>query len=145
MKDIVLWDSHPLALGAAPKQVFIDGIAQLKKPHVSKKPSALQHAPKTPDFAKETEDAIKYDGLPPLEAKKSSKNTVVFTNVRDVHLRDGASIKESFSAQSAGGNGVVVVENGSVVCAGLESECNSKFGIQGAEVETIDLEGGSVS
>ena len=27
--DIVLWDSHPLALGATPQQVWIDGIAQL--------------------------------------------------------------------------------------------------------------------
>ncbi|KAI0710537.1 hypothetical protein C8Q76DRAFT_858520 [Earliella scabrosa] len=27
--DIVLWDSHPLALGATPQQVWIDGVAQI--------------------------------------------------------------------------------------------------------------------
>ncbi|KAF5309156.1 hypothetical protein D9619_012722 [Psilocybe cf. subviscida] len=143
--DIVLWDSHPLALGAAPKQVFIDGIAQLKNPHVAKKPSGMQHAPKTPDFTKETEDAVKFDGLPPLGPAKSSRDVVVFTNVRELHTRAGDSVKESFSAQRAGGHGVVVVENGSVVCVGLERDCHPLISAQDTQVETVDLEGGSIS
>src|ERR1700734_3270270 len=35
--DIVLWDSHPLALGAAPIQVFIDGIGLFDAKAVEKK------------------------------------------------------------------------------------------------------------
>ena len=27
--DVVLWDSHPLRLGATPRQVWIDGVIQL--------------------------------------------------------------------------------------------------------------------
>jgi imidazolonepropionase-like amidohydrolase len=50
--DIVLWDSHPLSLGATPRQVFIDGIPQLDGTIVEKS-KVLQSAPKTPNFDKE--------------------------------------------------------------------------------------------
>ena len=36
---IVIWDSHPLALGATPRQVYIDGIPQLEKSQELNKPS----------------------------------------------------------------------------------------------------------
>ena len=45
--DVVLWDSHPLQLGATPKQVWIDGIQQLEHPVVADKGEKLQEAPKT--------------------------------------------------------------------------------------------------
>jgi hypothetical protein len=65
--DIVAWDSHPLALGATPKQVWIDGISQIESPFSSQKPAAFQKPPATPDFDREAYEAIKYDGLPPLQ------------------------------------------------------------------------------
>ncbi|KAK8100621.1 carbohydrate esterase family 9 [Apiospora kogelbergensis] len=34
--DIVVWDSHPLSIGATPQQVFIDGVATLKSEDVEK-------------------------------------------------------------------------------------------------------------
>ncbi|KAH8116655.1 composite domain of metallo-dependent hydrolase [Phellopilus nigrolimitatus] len=58
--DLVVWDSHPLALGATPKQ----------------------KVPKTPNFDDEAADAVKYDGLPPLAPEKSIAGTVVFLNVK---------------------------------------------------------------
>ncbi|KAJ7892589.1 hypothetical protein B0H14DRAFT_3427995 [Mycena olivaceomarginata] len=54
--DLVLWDSHPLALGATPIQVFIDGIPQLHNALFSSKPDAFQHVPQTPSFEKEVRD-----------------------------------------------------------------------------------------
>ncbi|KAF8974242.1 carbohydrate esterase family 9 protein [Flammula alnicola] len=141
--DIVLWDSHPLALGAAPKQVFIDGIAQIKEPHTSKKPTAFQRVPKTPDFGKEAEDALKYDGLPPLEAKKSYSDIVIFTNVHSVFLRREAEVQEVFSISEAGVAGVVVVEHGNIVCMGVSLDCPSAQ--YAKTVQRIDLEGGSIS
>jgi len=78
-----------LAIGATPQQVFIDGIAQLEKPFVNKKPASLQHVPKTPDFSKDARDAVKYDGLPPLELHKSASDIIIFTNVSSVFLRQG--------------------------------------------------------
>lgn len=138
-----MWDSHPLTLGAAPKQVFIDGVAQLKNPHFNKKPNFFQHVPKTPDFTKEREAALKYEGLPPLEAKKANTDVVMFTNVNSVFLRHGEKVRESFSAARDGDNGVVVVKFGVVSCVGTAFDCSVEE--YGSDAQIIDLEGGSIS
>ncbi|KAJ7691755.1 hypothetical protein B0H17DRAFT_1062568 [Mycena rosella] len=90
--DLVLWDSHPLALGATPVQVFIDGIPQLSNAHVSKKPASQQHAPKTPNFDQERMAAIKYEGLPPLEAATRTAGAVLFRNAPGNVLVDGGAV-----------------------------------------------------
>ena len=54
--DLVLWDSHPLQLGATPKQVWIDGIRQLGNPVVGEKGEAMQRVPKTPDWERERKE-----------------------------------------------------------------------------------------
>ncbi|KAJ7512479.1 carbohydrate esterase family 9 protein [Mycena galericulata] len=138
--DIVLWDSHPLALGATPKQVFIDGIAQIEKPYTSAKPKSAQHVPSTPNFNKEIADAIKYEGLPPLESEKTKSDVVVFRNVGEMFLRDQAtrSVNQDFTLATAGG--VVVVEKGQIVCSGECPESLSR-----SDALHIDLQGGSVS
>ena len=61
---MVVWDSHPLALGATPAEVWIDGIPQFKSDFVAKKPASSQIAPKTPNFDKEAADAIEVSGDP---------------------------------------------------------------------------------
>ncbi|KAG8890401.1 hypothetical protein FRB98_008976 [Tulasnella sp. 332] len=77
--DIVLWDSHPLALGATPQQVFIDGIPQISRPVKGHKPAEPHDLPKTPRWEKETNDAIEYRGLPPLKGREPRK--VGFVNI----------------------------------------------------------------
>ncbi|KAF8161153.1 carbohydrate esterase family 9 protein [Crassisporium funariophilum] len=141
--DVVVWDSHPLALGAAPKQVYIDGIAQLKSPFVSKKPDASQRVPKTPDFKHEADEALKYDGLPPLEPKSSVSGTVIFTNVDSVFLKKDHTVQQVFSASEAGASGTIVVENGNIKCAGVSLTC--QLAQYGPNVRRINLEGGSIS
>ena len=114
--DIVLWDSHPLALGATPKQVFIDGIAQLKSPHSVKKPIEFQVPPKVPNFDKEAKDAVKYEGLPPL-LPSSKIDSAIFTNVRKLYTRDISGTKiRSLDYAKEGNYGVVIVVKGNVLC-----------------------------
>ncbi|THG99949.1 hypothetical protein EW026_g2520 [Hermanssonia centrifuga] len=108
--DLVLWDSHPLALGATPQQVWIDGIPQLSSPHVHRKPASSQASPQTPDFDKEASDAVKFDGLPPLGPKTSNDDFVVFTNVSRVLTMDTKGIEDIFVA--GGELGVALVHNG---------------------------------
>lgn len=136
-----MWDSHPLSLGATPKQVYIDGIAQIENPHASTKPPAAQKVPKTPDFSKEVEETIKYEGLPPLEAKKATAGVVIFTDVRNIYLRQGSKIQEIVSSSEADKGNVVVVENGQISCMGSFAECPSA---QSDSFQKIDLEGGSI-
>ncbi|KAK0494473.1 carbohydrate esterase family 9 protein [Armillaria luteobubalina] len=138
--DVVVWDSHPLALGATPKQVYIDGIAQFDKPYSRPKPPSHQHAPKTPGFDQEAIDAIKYDGLPPLQAKISTSDIVIFTNVTSVFVKSRRRIEQVFSAASDGA-GIVVVKDGKFVCRGTEP-CTEVYS---ESVRRVNLMGGSIA
>ncbi|KAG9316550.1 carbohydrate esterase family 9 protein [Chiua virens] len=142
--DIVMWDSHPLALGATPKQVWIDGIAQIDNPHTSEKPIAFQSPPTTPNFDKEAEAAIKYEGLPPLMPTPAKADTIVFTNVSSVYERSGSNIQEMFNARDSE-PGVVVVQNGEIVCYGSRHGCLAPITTSEQIFESFDLQGGSIS
>ncbi|KAJ7225059.1 hypothetical protein B0H12DRAFT_1328757 [Mycena haematopus] len=141
--DLVLWDAHPLALGATPIQVFIDGIPQLTAPAVSFKPDAFQHVPQTPNWEKEVRDTIKYEGLPPL-AGRSAKGTVAFVNVRGAWVRRAGRIRALVEAEThsdENANLTVIVHGGRIACAG-SSAC-TEFLTAGTEV--VDLQGGALA
>ncbi|OBZ68134.1 hypothetical protein A0H81_11870 [Grifola frondosa] len=140
--DLVVWDSHPLALGATPKQVFIDGIPQLEHPYIVPKPAAFQVKPQVPNFDKEAADAVKYEGLPPLAPKKAQSKTVLFTNVKSAYSRVRGGVQEAFMAQEED-TGVVLVEDGSVKCTGTQKSCLTSALAEDTEV--VDVRGGSVA
>jgi hypothetical protein len=137
-----VWDSHPLALGATPAQVFIDGVPQLYNSQIRKKPANYQKLPRLPKFDEEAEEALKYDGVPPLEPKKATARAVAFTNVRQVMQRSKEGITSLFSAESESEHGTVIVQDGKIACAGAADSCSSQ--LNDMEVETVDLEGGSI-
>lgn len=146
--DVVVWDCHPLSLGATPKQVYIDGIPQIDTPHVHGKPASFQKTPMTPNFDKEAAEAVKYEGLPPLRPSRSVTN-VVFSNVKSVWSRVdyGVGIEETFHATRLNRSSdkertVVVIENGNLKCTGTTLTCAVKNLVG---YETIDLEGGSLA
>lgn len=138
--DIVIWDSHPLALGATPIQVLIDGIPQLPSSIVVEKPHNFQLTPKVPNFGDEAEKAVKYDGLPPLEPNQPDwTEYTCFTNVSSIYsVHDG--VMRSTQLQFPGS---VVVHGGSVLCSGSCSDFlrTAEEGV----VTFVDLEGGSIS
>ncbi|KAI0743926.1 hypothetical protein C8Q80DRAFT_1184079 [Daedaleopsis nitida] len=143
--DVVLWDSHPLALGATPTQVIIDGILQFPHAHVAPKPSAHQHAPPAPNFDKEAAQALEYDGLPPLEPKNYN-SLVVFTNVSHFWTRAPTenAVVDMFTGDPgarAKEQSVVIVNEGQVMCSGAATTCMSFLTSPDAMV--IDLQGGA--
>ncbi|KAF8135494.1 composite domain of metallo-dependent hydrolase [Boletus edulis] len=142
--DIVIWDSHPLALGATPKQVWIDGIAQIENPYVSEKPIKFQTLPTTPDFEEQAKAAIQYQGLPPLTPSRAKADTVVFTNVSSIYERSWPGIQEVFSARG-GEPGVVVVRKGELACFGSRGVCLASINTLDQEFDSFDLQGGSIS
>jgi hypothetical protein len=169
--DIVLWDSHPLTLGATPKQVWIDGIPQIDDPKtVGGKGEAWQRAPLTPDWSKEIKKTLDYDGLPPLEAdsgKRVQGEKVVFGNVCEVWMRDstagakgvknvlGGVKREGASAwERERKNSTIVLINGKIICVSpppsspvvfaTSTDCLSS--LSPSETHTlIDLKCGSLS
>ncbi|KAF8969443.1 carbohydrate esterase family 9 protein [Flammula alnicola] len=154
--DVVLWDSHPLQLGATPVKVWIDGVLQIPVPsktdeenHVEvgkgKDGDQWQQVPDTPNWDKEREKTILWDGLPPLEGKQT-ENKIVFTNVKEVWKRSGdGGIEQAFSAQlslerpNESELGAVVVEKGRITCIGRNCAHAQEDFIK------MDLHGGSIS
>lgn len=93
LADVVLWDTHPLALSATPIQVYIDGIPQLSDASVeeclSAKPASFQDAPKVPNFDREVQETLKWEGLPPLLPKEwELKEFLENLKSRDFELDD---------------------------------------------------------
>jgi hypothetical protein len=127
-KDIIIWDSHPLSLGATPQQVYIDGSPQLDEPFVLSKPDWAQRSPQTPSWDKEAKQAKESDGLPDLLASQNP-DTIVFKNVNSFVQDRPQVIREQ---------DVVVASRGRVVCAGA---CTSYIS---PEAKIVDLQGGSI-
>jgi len=141
----VIWDSHPLALGATPSQVFIDGIPQLESPHVIHKPSTFQKTPKVPVFDKEASETVIYEGLPPLHPRKSTGETTIFTNVTSVYIKASGAVQQAFSAREETASGVVVTRNGSMTCFGAQEICLTSGALDDPDISIVDLQGGSIS
>ncbi|KAI0038899.1 carbohydrate esterase family 9 protein [Auriscalpium vulgare] len=142
--DLVVWDSHPLALGATPAQVYIDGIPQIADPQVVHKPSAYQKPPKVPNFDEETAETIKYEGLPPLLPKKAPTDGVLFVNISKIFLPREGTLLEAYATSSVDPDGaVMLVMNGSVQCYGAASDCPHK-GAVSEVVEVVGLGGGTI-
>lgn len=147
--DIVLWDSHPLALGATPQQVWIDGIPQLTSPQTLTKPASFQHVPKVPNFDKEAKETLKHDGLPPLEPTSSVKDTVIFANITNVFVRaeNGRGVQRVHGASEEGEALWAVVRAGKLACVGSRSSDCVRGVLHGKrrQVDFIDLEGGELA
>ena len=147
--DIVIWDSHPLALGATPRQVYIDGIAQLDKPQALIKPSKFQALPKAPNWDKEAQESTKWDGVPPLTGKHKITvgKTIKFTRVKSIwHYGVEGHVEPIFEDNESEGRSVLV-QDGHIVCVGdgtPGSFCENPD--NEAEVdEVVDLKGGSLA
>ncbi|EGO21300.1 hypothetical protein SERLADRAFT_417630 [Serpula lacrymans var. lacrymans S7.9] len=138
--DLVVWDSHPLALAATPRQVYIDGIPQFDVSYVSEKPESFQVLPKVPNFDREAAEAVAYEGLPPLEPRKA--RTVIFHNVNHVYTRSGDHIVALVDHETSESmHSEVVVQDGTIVCSGTAETCSS---FSGNDIEIVDLKGGSI-
>lgn len=139
--DLVIWDSHPLALGATPSQVIIDGIPQLSGQAVYK-PERFQKLPVVPNFDKEIKETLEYDGLPPLRPQRLSK-TVMFTNVSSIYNATVLGVEEVRPATHEGPLVAVVSTNGKISCFGSYGSCSSPSVL--AEASVVDLRGGSIA
>jgi len=147
--DIVLWDSHPLQLGATPQMVWVDGILEVKNTDGVRVNESRSHAPKTPDWEKEREETVKWEGLPPPEGERKP-GIVMFTHVRELWTRDTLRPKttpaERVDRDFGEGLGVVVVKDGRIVCTAHSRDSEACLGLfNGQDMMRISLHGGSIS
>ncbi|PYI08675.1 hypothetical protein BO78DRAFT_395534 [Aspergillus sclerotiicarbonarius CBS 121057] len=117
--DIVIWDSHPLQVGATPVEVFIDGRALLQHGDIadvlsSSSSSDLEHTP-------ETRRMVDLDERNDV----CSQSRVVFTGIQRALL-------DSPSLEQAPEDLVFVVEDNRVSCFGTKWAC-----VRGEDEEKI--------
>lgn len=116
--DVVLWDSHPLALGATPVQIFIDGVPLLDEDTTNNKLRKSPEHQQIPSQRKFDE----YEALSPGGQNKDlSKRNLVATGIKKAYLRgkDGLS-----TILGTGKPLTMVVHNGDIAC--LSSSCSSE-------------------
>lgn len=156
--DIVVWDSHPLSVGATPRQVFIDGVATLDpvKVEASSAHVALAHL---------GADARRGAGKPAMRATIAHEEREKLCSGSEDQSRAFviSGITRSFldefpkflAASTAGGaqlakkeNLTMVIADGKVACLGAGADCSvavAKLHGDDAHVTSIHLENGHLS
>lgn len=97
--DVVVWDSDPLSVGAAPVQVWIDGTAQFEHPVELKKPVPQLIVPDS--------------SLGHIVEEPSTEQSVIYTGITRSFF---SAEPQGFSSDGTTHN--VVILNGSIACIG---------------------------
>ena len=121
--DLVVWDAHPLSVGATPVSVFIDGKPALPK---SKDTDALitlnsseERTRKEPQMRATLE---KEQRTAFCDKVRNSQNRLVFTGIKKSFIEHETSMQfaESDEAQN---NLTMIFESGQVTCIGSPQDC----------------------
>lgn len=99
--DIVVWDSDPLSVGAAPLQVWIDGAPQFEHPFQLDKPV-------TPPLVPDLKLSIEY-------GKEEFPGNLIITGISDIML---PGVEEAVSAKDTRPKSNVVISHGTIACIG---------------------------
>ncbi|KAH7066491.1 hypothetical protein FB567DRAFT_542242 [Paraphoma chrysanthemicola] len=124
--DLAVWDSHPLAVGATPLQVWIDGRnvldadQRLEKTATTAIPSNLA----VPGVHAVASKVYKHDVCTRV---KSVDDILVFTGIKDAFLHDVL-----FDTTGADNDHVVVVSAGKVICFDRLSVCDAAHKLSNA-------------
>ncbi|KEZ43349.1 hypothetical protein SAPIO_CDS4805 [Scedosporium apiospermum] len=123
---IVVWDSHPLTVGATPLQVFIDGAPQLQDDQVKHSiGSTFQDtntgasSPTAPRMRAVPQEGDKTDFC--WRARASNANFLI-TGVSTTFLKDHPLVP-AFWRDREGTNMTLVINDGKISCLGSEHDC----------------------
>ncbi len=132
--DLVVWDSHPLSVGATALQVYIDGVATLDPKKVADSLSGVKTASeelKIPVMRK-TQSADIKETLCKYIEKDGAKFTV--TGITTSHM------EESLETMTTSSSRIMVVNNGKIICFDSQENCASTA----ADSMVINLNDGHV-
>lgn len=127
--DLVVWDAHPLSVGATPKQVYIDGIATLDALEVEANSARV--------FAGEESGMVWGSGLPAMRATmpeeerrelcKSSRRSdaaFVISGLNKAFLDEFPDLLPTAEGRSSSKERLtLVINNGKVSCLGTDQYC----------------------
>ncbi|CAG8727104.1 2824_t:CDS:2, partial [Dentiscutata heterogama] len=123
--DVVVWDSHPLSLGATPLEVYIDGIPQFNTSlsvlsNETSKESLSDNIPNS-DFARK-----------PVKSRTTS--SIILKNIDRIY------VDKNHTYSSAEGNISIIVKDSIIECIGINCIIPNNL----SSYEIIDLNGGHV-
>ncbi|CAG8482075.1 21322_t:CDS:10 [Gigaspora margarita] len=130
--DVVVWDSHPLALGASPLEVYIDGI-----PQFNTSSSVLGNETSKQIPSNNINAFIPKLNFTRRPVKSRLTSSVVLKNVGKIYVDKNNIIDIIDIASSTQGDISVIVKDGIVECIGIN--CTEPDHISSYEV--IDLNG----
>ncbi|PYI36280.1 amidohydrolase [Aspergillus indologenus CBS 114.80] len=136
--DLVIWDDHPLQVGATPIEVFIDGRAVLESPalpSVQDEGIVGQAAPAVrPSVATAERDRV----CAPVRDKTSDAN-ILFTGIQHVLLNSTTTHYPTETAQDI----VLLLTNGQIACLDSRSTCLAQTTREA--LTQIDLKNGYIT
>lgn len=125
--DIAVWDDHPLAVGATPLQVFIDGIPQFDDDKVREAMGGIFHGETDgvltdgkPQVRNEPEEAQKEDFC--SEASKPGQSFII-TGIRKALIQSRPDLQAKLHAHADNESLQLIISNGEVICLGSEEAC----------------------
>ncbi|KAF2092364.1 composite domain of metallo-dependent hydrolase [Rhizodiscina lignyota] len=117
--DLVVWDSHPLSVGATPLQVFVDGKVTLDpkktKDSMPSSGSVLNRKSMQPAVRPLLDESIRDD----ICSKLNGGSDIVITGIRTSFLQDYQSF------DTADRNLTLVLESGRIACFDVSDKCMS--------------------
>lgn len=136
--DIVVWDSHPLSVGATPRQVFIDGVATLDPQKVEESTARVVTQEGGNKHQGAEKPSMRSTISPEVKEEVCTKaqepgRAFIITGIRKSFLDEYPSLLPS-SAQKGSrlddnnnnnNNITLVIDNGQVICLGLSSSSSS--------------------
>ncbi|TDZ29389.1 hypothetical protein C8035_v011290 [Colletotrichum spinosum] len=147
--DLVVWDSHPLSIGATPLQVYIDGRPQLKHEIVQESMGTTFNAaateedrPVTPEMRTDVEPA-KRDAF--CTETKKNKGTFIINGISKTFLENHPQLPSTFKDLS-GENLTLIIAKGAVACLDTFKGCASTVARASvdSQVTTVSLNNGHV-
>ncbi|KAK4046878.1 hypothetical protein OIV83_005774 [Microbotryomycetes sp. JL201] len=148
--DVVIWDRHPLRLGATPKQVWIDGIAQLARSHCDEQhvvrnvdmvETVINEAPRVATVPKHV-ISMELDDDGSEVDQPLTVSSALFRNVKEILLNDKHGRLQDLTPVAATGKHDddfdVLVQEGRITCIG---NCANNGD---STIPRVDLQGGSL-
>lgn len=154
--DIVVWDSHPLSIGATPKQVFIDGVATLDPAKVEASSAHVVVAQGVDAHTGAGKPAMRATIAPEERERLCSGSRVpgrafVISGITRSFLDEFPElITDGATDAAARDNLTMVIADGEIACLGTGADCGAaatkaRGGHDDGHVTSIELQNGHLS
>ncbi|KAH8658291.1 hypothetical protein BX600DRAFT_524683 [Xylariales sp. PMI_506] len=157
--DIVVWDSHPLSIGATPRQVFVDGVAVLDPAKVKESmDDQVRKGNSTAARSAQVAQSVDIQMRPTVSHAEKNEfcdnaskkgQTIIITGIQTSFLENTAlleGIDDETAHMPENANLTLVIAGGKVSCLGHSSQCDSQIAAaETSRTTKINLSAGYIS